>query len=859
MEKLRSLLSPGKNTDDEIMYGSGTSSDPVHSGVGQTGTISGEGSHFGSNTRDTPTNADTASSNTGTARTTAGPHASSLENKVDPRADSDLDGSRTLGNSTGFTSGGYGSAGTSGMPGTFGESTSNNPYTSKQLDPRVDGHVSTGLESESAPGSRVAGTSSAGRPTHLGRDAAVGAGGEGFAEHEHHTHEGTGVSSSIGTGPDSTSTATGPGSASNYAPAQSLPDRSTNTAGHHLGHNATAAAGVAAVDEGAHHHRHERDNIGSTGYTGTSPSGAGSSYHGGPTGAAVSGEHGPYNTMTASRLDPNINANAQPLEDASIHDKVTGGGAETADLAHGKKPETAALGALGGGGVTIGDHGHHTHDKDLTVAEKEVKRERKHELKEERKHNHDYDTKTTGATSHDLGRDAAGGGAVGTTAYEAEKHHDKSGLGSSTTPAGTAEYGSTASPTIASDLTSGLGPAPNTTGPHAKDWMNKLDPRVDSMDIPTGSTGSYATTKHAGEGRPMRNRNAYIDESARETPGFVSKSEHPTGRDMDGELAAGAGLTGAAAYEAEKHHGHGRNVTEAGYGSTTGQSGSAGYGSTSHQSGSTRYGSTTGQMTTGKEHNYSRDTAGISNVGVGSEELQKHNKNSKAAEERREVKPEQKEEKKHQGLFGFLHRDKSKKYTQEEEAEFDRQANESHKGRGAAIGGTGVGGAVNEAERHHGRHEALDDHTGTDARDTMKPLPSAPGNNGIGTGEGTQNALIDRSRADYGNVEYGSAGLTSQHHQKWEGGEGQEYAPPGTTLGDKLHGVERNRGVGATTGQEHSRLHKDPPSSHPASQGGMTADGKYIEPGTGRISESENRSPMTGGITGSSAEERNVI
>jgi len=45
----------------------------------------------------------------GTGRTTAGPHSSNLENKLDPRVDSDLDGSRGLGGNT---------TGTRGMTGT---------------------------------------------------------------------------------------------------------------------------------------------------------------------------------------------------------------------------------------------------------------------------------------------------------------------------------------------------------------------------------------------------------------------------------------------------------------------------------------------------------------------------------------------------------------------------------------------------------------------------------------------------------------------------------------------------------------------------------------------------------------------
>lgn len=41
MEKLKNLVNPGSKKDDEVLYGSGRSDDPVHSGA--TGTQSGQG------------------------------------------------------------------------------------------------------------------------------------------------------------------------------------------------------------------------------------------------------------------------------------------------------------------------------------------------------------------------------------------------------------------------------------------------------------------------------------------------------------------------------------------------------------------------------------------------------------------------------------------------------------------------------------------------------------------------------------------------------------------------------------------------------------------------------------------------
>ena len=121
-------------------------------------------------------------------------------------------------------------------------------------------------------------------------------------------------------------------------------------------------------------------------------------------------------------------------------------------------------------------------------------------------------------------------------------------------------------------------------------------------------------------------------------------------------------------------------------------------------------------------------------------------------------------------------RDKNKKYTPEEEAEFDRQEREhhSHKGRDA-LGGAAVGGGAYEAEKHHRDHHntsGLDDDANVN-----KPLPTAPGNHGIGTGAGTHNALEDdntggRSGHHLGRdaaVGAGGVGLAEHEHRKHEG------------------------------------------------------------------------------------------
>jgi len=80
----------------------------------------------------------TGASGYGSSNTTAGPHSSNLANKMDPRVDSNLDGSRTAGNT------GYGSS-TTGTSGYGSSNTTVGPHSSNmanKADPRVDSDLS---------------------------------------------------------------------------------------------------------------------------------------------------------------------------------------------------------------------------------------------------------------------------------------------------------------------------------------------------------------------------------------------------------------------------------------------------------------------------------------------------------------------------------------------------------------------------------------------------------------------------------------------------------------------------------------------------------------------------------------------
>jgi len=124
--------------------------------TGHTGTV-GTGAVGTGSSGYTGTGTGTGVTGSSGVTTTAGPHSSSLANKVDPRVDSDLDGSRNFGAATGNTgASAYGSNttgtgytgsnthtthGTTGTTGGLSNSTNAGPHNSNlanKVDPRVD-------------------------------------------------------------------------------------------------------------------------------------------------------------------------------------------------------------------------------------------------------------------------------------------------------------------------------------------------------------------------------------------------------------------------------------------------------------------------------------------------------------------------------------------------------------------------------------------------------------------------------------------------------------------------------------------------------------------------------------------------
>ncbi|KAL2075504.1 hypothetical protein VTL71DRAFT_447 [Oculimacula yallundae] len=844
MEKIKNLLKPGKSEDDATLYGTGQqsgahsggltgegshlggatntsqSTNPIssnnqhtsgtgNSGLGgaagqptQLGAHGGQGSHFPSagHTSDLPIHSsgvttttttsthtgqshiprDTALASTGTTAaghaehghqghqsglgsattgsglghntgtssgTTSGPHTSDIANRADPRVDSDNSRNAGLGSAT--TGSGLGHNQNSGIP----SNTTSGPHTSNlanRADPRVD-----------SDNSRNAGLGNA----QVGATSGLsGLAGGSTASHSHsgNTHAtGTHVPGSSNLG-QTTQTGANP----NY---------SQGSSDHHLGRDAGIVGGAGVLGAGAHSH-HERGH------------------------EHAPATSGPHNTYAANMLDPSVNTRGSGYEDAHQH-TASGGGAEEADAHHGGRPteSAAALGRNTGhqygtnagiGAASSTGPAPHTagpHQKDLAnVVDPRVNPNNAAGVGAQAQTGSHTNTDASG---HHYGRDAAiGAGGVGAAGLVAGQHHHNqtgSGIGQSNTS------NIHQSSTGASGMS---GPAPHTAGPHNSDLLNKADPRVEANPtasqgysqsqsglgphaghdsiphdkdynygrdaaITGGATSAFVGTHdHAGTSNPSHLGQHGAATDPHSTSSTQRSNDHHLGRDA--AVVGGAAGVGGAAYGADKHHE--KELEKA-----------------RHEA--------------EKEHKHDL------------KEAEKHHKIEEKRAEKHAEKDhkhaEKDEKKKHGGFLSFLHRDKSKKYSAEEEADFERQerehnASQSHTGRNAALGGAavaGTGAGVYAADRHH------------DA-DTNKSLPTAPGNHGVGTGAGTQNALAgNTSHTGHDSITHGTqnalAGNTSHTgHDSATHGTPLPLKPAGKDIGDILHGTDRNRGVVGSSG-----------------------------------------------------------
>jgi len=165
--------------------------------------------------------------------------------------------------------------------------------------PGSDG-FGTGTTTHSGVGHQTSGVTGTGNQSHLGRDAAVGAGGVGLAEHEHRKHEGVSGTHHGNTGLT--------GSGNQY-------DNTTSGSGSHAGRD-TAALGAAGTIGEREHRKHE-------GVSGT---------HHNTTSSGLTGNGNQYNTASGSgTTGSHIGRDSAALGTAGVgeheyrkHDTATG-------------------------------------------------------------------------------------------------------------------------------------------------------------------------------------------------------------------------------------------------------------------------------------------------------------------------------------------------------------------------------------------------------------------------------------------------------------------------------------------------------------------------------------------------------
>ncbi|PVH89551.1 hypothetical protein DL98DRAFT_564875 [Cadophora sp. DSE1049] len=708
--------------------------------------------------------------------------------------------------------------------------------------------------SQTGPGAGYSGSqqgTSTSTDQHLGRDAALvgGAGAVGSGIHNHQDHgrdsgySGTGqiaTQHSTGAhGPHTTDTAnlldpsvntrgtSGYESAHHHSPTQG---GGAEEADSHHGRNSAIGAGAgsaAAAGLVAHQHgQHQNDRgtgVGTTGSSGVGHSAGLDPTRGTGVGTATGASQsstgpaphtvGPHSKDWQNVADPRINTNNAAGQAAQAQT----GTHSTADSSGHHYGRDAAIeaGTVGAAGLAGSQYQKHQAGSDVGASN------------------------TTG--THQTTSGLTSGPAPNTAGPHSSDMLNK--LDPRVTANPTVAQGNPQAQSVLSQsdkshaATGGYAAQPSSS--HQKDYNYGKDAAL------TGGATSAFVGHHQGESTdPSRVHGASTTSQDPYSTGSTQGStmDPTTDRSKDHHYsrdAAVAGGVGTAAYAAGRHHNQGESTDPSRVhgASTTSQDPY----STSSTQRSTVDPTTTDRS---KDHHYGRDAAvagGAAGVGGAAYEADKHNrekelaKAQKAAEKehkhdlkqaekdhkhdikraekqaekdhKKDVKEAEKDdkhqEKKKGGFLSFLHRDKGKKYSAEEEAEFDRQerehnaAQQSHTGRNAALGGAAVAGAGAGAYASDKHHDA----------DTNKSLPTAPGNHGVGTGEGTQNALAGA----------GHTSGTHGHHDDATHGTPLPLKPAGNDIGDKLHGVERNRGVtGAagfpdqpgfgdgTTGRQHS-------------------------------------------------------
>ncbi|KAI9667703.1 MAG: hypothetical protein M1821_000520 [Bathelium mastoideum] len=355
-----------------------------------------------------------------------GPHGSRLADKLDPRVDSDHDGSRNAGLTSGqATAGSHSAAAPSGYgstgPPTGGYDGSTGPHGSalaNKLDPRVDSDRDGSRNAGLASGQATAGSHSAAAPSGYGNTGPTSGGYATGTAGPHHSNLANRADPRVDSDRDGSRNAGfagGSGAASStYNTGAPHPASYDGTAGPHRSDLANTAD--PRVDS-------DRDGSRNAGLAGDPGVAAGGVYNSGGT---TSGQ-GPHASGLANRADPRVDSDRD--------------GSRNAGLAGG--PGAAAGGAYNSG-TTFGQGPHAS-----GLANRADPRV-------------DSDNDGSGNAGLARGHGAAAGGVGAGQGHSSDAYDHDAGAG-----AAREGHGNTFP-----------GLAPNTAGPHKSDLLNKLDPRV---------------------------------------------------------------------------------------------------------------------------------------------------------------------------------------------------------------------------------------------------------------------------------------------------------------------------------------------------------------------------------------------
>ena len=686
-------------------------------------------------------------SNTGTGSypaggsTTTGPHSSNLANKADPRVDSDLDGSRTTGQT------GYGP-----------------------------------------------GTSSTSGSTHkgaLGRDAAIGAGTGAAAggaasglsshgpeswEHGHENHghlyggDPCGPGGTQASGPHFVSGPHATDTANRLDPhvAGSVGGTET-TAGHHGHHGhhgrqdkeATMATSATGAGLGAYEGTRDHHGVTSGGSTVT---GHGSSNT--PTGTSSTGPApntaGPHKSDMMNKMDPRVDSDLSKQQPGTSNTTGSGYGSSTSGTSgtapsHGvghRGGEEAALGGAAVAGIAAheGDKHDRRNEPNITNSSASPYSSSAMDPRVGNERSNVDNTAITGTgRDHHLGRDAGLGAGAGGLAYETERHHGQHtpstntlGSGSYGNTRDSANYdnagsqlaGSSQQPAATKDhhygrdaaVGAGLGGAAYEAEKHHGKAHSGIASTPQDQLAGSGHQPHSTHTGHHTSGIPGGGAatGASTDNERIAGRDPQHKYDHHLGRDAAvGGAALGAGAAGV------DHHNKSQRP-----GDDLATYPSPGYGNEGYKQDPSHHGHRKEEALAGgaaagglAHHEHSKkEEKGLEKEH--SKEVKQHEKEiakeEKAAEKEQKVHEKErakhmaaieKDQKKHEhdgekkkgGLLGFLHRDKPDKDLKEEEAR--RKAGEDvvHRPGDETSTGMGAGSVADPLASEHGSQSGVHD------------------------------------------------------------------------------------------------------------------------------------------------------